>query len=428
VVTIALLSAFAAWPAWKSSRLVEVERVRREKPSLVGRATPVMPAPIGTGVRLALESGRGRTQVPVRSSLASVILAIAALASALTFSAGLTHLLSAPRLYGWGWDAHLVTTDSTTTAGQGLKVLVHDARVQDIAIVDTPPFLLNNRIRVDGLALKQVKGEITPVVLAGRAPLRAGEVAVGAKTLRDLHLDIGQQVRLTIPAIAGLNPLFRIVGTVVLPPTSDASRLGVGVVILIDSESLLAPKGFTPPTPTDILLRLAPGVDARAFFTELKGALAHNGNWAILRPTRPSDLVNFGQVQNLPLVLAGLVGLLAVATLAHTLVTAIRRRRRDLAILKMLGFVPRQVRLAVAWQATTFVAVTLLIGLPIGVALGRAIWVLFADQLGAVADPVYPSIALLVTIPAAIVLANIIATVPAYIAARLKPAVVLRAE
>jgi hypothetical protein len=69
-----------------------------------------------------------------------------------------------------------------------------------------------------------------------------------------------------------------------------------------------------------------------------------------------------------------------------------------------------------------------LIGLPLGIALGRTIWTVFADQLGAVAEPVYPSLSLLMIVPAAIVLANVIAIAPGFIAARTKPAVVLRAE
>src|SRR5207253_4218419 len=58
---------------------------------------------------------------------------------------------------------------------------------------------------------------------------------------------------------------------------------------------------------------------------------------------KPSDLVNFGRVERLPFVLAGVLGLLAAATLAHLLVSGVRRRRRDLAILKTIGFDRRQV-------------------------------------------------------------------------------------
>ena len=70
----------------------------------------------------------------------------------------------------------------------------------------------------------------------------------------------------------------------------------------------------------------------------------------------------------LPEILAGLLAVLAVATLGHTLATAVQRRRHDLATLKAVGFVPRQVAATLAWLGTSLAAVALVIGLPLGVA------------------------------------------------------------
>ena len=56
------------------------------------------------GVRLALEPGRGRTAMPVRATALAAVVAVAALASALTLGASLDHFLRTPRLYGWNWD------------------------------------------------------------------------------------------------------------------------------------------------------------------------------------------------------------------------------------------------------------------------------------------------------------------------------------
>jgi ABC-type antimicrobial peptide transport system permease subunit len=201
-----------------------------------------------------------------------------------------------------------------------------------------------------------------------------------------------------------------------------------------DGFKRMVPPGFKHlPQPSDLVFRFAPGVNtmqamARLQKTKLSSGNAFGDDYQFQLPQRPTDLVNFGQVQNLPLLLAGLVALLAAATLAHTLVTSIRRRRRDLAILKMLGFVPAQVRWTVAWQATTFVSVALLIGLPVGIAVGRVVWSAFATNLGTLPEPVTPSLRLLLTIPAAVVLANMIAVVPAIIAGRMRPAPALRAE
>ena len=148
----------------------------------------------------------------------------------------------------------------------------------------------------------------------------------------------------------------------------------------------------------------------------------------VAAPDKPIDLVNFGRVQNLPLVLAALLGGLAAATLAHLLVTSIRRRRRDLAILKTLGFQRRQLTSTVAWQASVLSLVALAIGLPVGIAVGRWIWTSFSNQLGILPSPAIPLAGILLAIPATLVLANLIAFLPGRAAGRVQAATVLRTE
>src|SRR5208282_4380333 len=55
------------------------------------------------GVRFALEPGRGRTAVPVRSALLGTVLAVALVVTTLTFASSLNTLVSHPALYGWNW-------------------------------------------------------------------------------------------------------------------------------------------------------------------------------------------------------------------------------------------------------------------------------------------------------------------------------------
>ena len=85
-------------------------------------------------------------------------------------------------------------------------------------------------------------------------------------------------------------------------------------------------------------------------------------------------------------------------------------------------------RATVAWQASTVAAIGILVGLPLGVGLGRFGWNLLAAELGVVREPVAPAWSAFLVIPAALLLANLVALVPAAIAARIRPAVVLRAE
>ncbi len=136
----------------------------------------------------------------------------------------------------------------------------------------------------------------------------------------------------------------------------------------------------------------------------------------------------FGSAQRIPLALSGLLALAAIGTLVHVLVTSIRRRRRDLAVLKTLGFVRRQVSATVAWQASTLAAIALLIGLPVGVAVGRWGWTLFANAIGVLPVPVVDLPPLLVAIPVTLLLANLIALIPGRLAAATRPAAVFRSE
>jgi ABC-type lipoprotein release transport system permease subunit len=119
---------------------------------------------------------------------------------------------------------------------------------------------------------------------------------------------------------------------------------------------------------------------------------------------------------------------LALLAVAHTLVTSVRRRRRELALLKTIGFGRRQVGATVAWQATTLATVGLVVGIPVGLLVGRAVWRLVADDLGVATDVTMPRLTLILTVVAALALDNVDAFYPARAAARTRPAVALRSE
>jgi ABC-type antimicrobial peptide transport system permease subunit len=109
-------------------------------------------------------------------------------------------------------------------------------------------------------------------------------------------------------------------------------------------------------------------------------------------------------------------------------VTATRARRRELAVLRALGMTGAQVRAAVRWQALLIVAVAALIGIPLGVAIGRVAWSLLADRLGAPIDLVAPTAMLALTTAIAIVGAVIVSIIPARREAALSPTAALHTE
>ena len=96
--------------------------------------------------------------------------------------------------------------------------------------------------------------------------------------------------------------------------------------------------------------------------------------------------------------------------------------------MKTIGFTERQLASAVAWQASVAALVGIVAGVPVGIVVGRWLWVLFAQQIYAVPEPTVPVFSLILIGVGTLLLANIAAAVPGRIAARTPTALMLRAE
>jgi ABC-type antimicrobial peptide transport system permease subunit len=242
---------------------------------------------------------------------------------------------------------------------------------------------------------------------------------LGSDALDALGKDVGDAVR--VEGGDRTSATFHIVGRAVYPTIGDALPLSDGATL----------------TPRDLLrlnavsdgyliLRLKPDVPratAVRHLTALSG-----GRFPPIAPTVPAEVERLRQVDFLVPVLGGLVALVASVAIGYTLVVAVRRRRHDLAILKAIGFDRRQVRTTVAWQATTLAAVGSVVGVPLGLVVGRELWALVAGGLGVSTAVDVSPWAIAAVVPAAFVVANAIAAFPAWSAARTPAAVVLRTE
>ena len=141
----------------------------------------------------------------------------------------------------------------------------------------------------------------------------------------------------------------------------------------------------------------------------------------------PAGVANLEEVDRFPQALAAFLGLLGVVVVGHALLSSPRRRRRELAVLRTLGLVRRQVAATLAVQATAITVAGLVVGLPIGIAGGRTIWGMVATGLSVVRRPIVP-LSVLLIVPVGLALANFMALLPARRAAGIRPAEVLRAE
>jgi FtsX-like permease family len=408
-----------AWAARAPAGRAPAAPGRAERSSALASALAraAWPPPVAAGVRMALVRGPRRPGVPVRATLATSILAVGVGAAALTFAASLQHLLDTPRLYGQTWDYE------TGFGGFGggppidpptVRRVSRDPALSDVAVGTVGPVAIGGR-DAGARAFDEVKGSSAPAVLDGRRPRAPGELFLGVKTADALHLRTGDHVAVRS---GGRAVRLEIVGTGVLPSTKW-NKLSDGALLSFRDLKRIRPEA----TASVLQAQIAPGADRAAALRRL--TVAFDGPSIAVRPT---DVGDFGGVEALPLLIVAVFAGAAAAALAHALVMSVHRRRRELAILKTLGFTRVQVAIAVVWQATTVAAVGLLIGLPLGLGIGRFAWNVFAEDLGVVPEPITPIGLTALVLPAAIVLANLVAALPAQAAARTQPALVLRAE
>jgi hypothetical protein len=414
VVAVVLVAAGAAW--WRVSRATP----EPTRPSAIDRVVaPMSRAPaLMIGARLAGEPGRGRRAVPVRSALVGAIAGVIGIVGCLTFRAGIQDAVHEPRRSGVVWDYEVAAGDASVPAKTVAALTGHrdvaaalDARWERAVPLDGHP--------VPMFGTRPVKGSMPLVVLHGRSPSGPDEVAFAPTTMRALHLEVGDRVR-----VGDGDARATVVGEALLPATSHTDYDQSGWMTAAGMTRAVGPPGDNGED--YLLLKWRSGADITAAERRVqKIAGSDLFTQAAVLPTAVADL---SRIENLPLVLGLFFALLACATVAHALVTTVRRRRRDLAVLRAVGFTRRQTRGAIAWQSTLLAVAGLVVGVPVGIAVGRLAWRWLADDFPIVYVPPAALLAVLGVAAIALALANALAAGPAHAATRIRPAEALRVE
>jgi hypothetical protein len=409
----------------------------RPSPLTGAAAAAGLPAPVAIGAGFALDPGRGRSSVPVRSVVLGTVLAIVVVVATFTFGASLSSLVSHPALYGWNWDYAL-------SAG-GLSTDIPGRQVDTLLAGDpyvaawTGAYFGNMELdgRYEPVIATGPGPAVAPPILSGHGLDAADQVVLGAITLSQLHEKVGGIVVVSSTATQAVR--LRIVGTATMPaigpPGLQHTEMGIGALLSAQLLPAIARNPYNNPVPgpQGVLVRLRPGVNATKALRSLNRIAeltSNNANFgvSVMAVQRPAEIVNYGTMGATPAYLGAGLAAGAVAALALTLFTSVRRRRRDLAVLKTLGFTGRQLAATVAWQSTTSVGLGVIFGVPLGIALGRWLWDLFAHDINAVPAPSVPVLAVVLIAVSALVLANIVAALPGLLAARTPTALVLREE
>jgi ABC-type antimicrobial peptide transport system permease subunit len=126
--------------------------------------------------------------------------------------------------------------------------------------------------------------------------------------------------------------------------------------------------------------------------------------------------------------LGAFMAVLAAGVLVHLVTTAVRRRTRELATLRALGFARRQVRATVTIQVALITLIAVAVGVIAGTLGGRATWRAYAKHVGVVPAPVYTWGAVVGVAATTVLVGAAAALLAADRVARRTPASTLRAE
>ena len=428
VASVLLVATLALAVAIRADR----EATGRTRSAPVSRLAAVVsrtsaPVPVIAGIQLAVSRGAGSRALPVRAAVAGVMTAVAGVLATAVFSASSHHLRETPQLYGWGWD--------TMAGGEEQSGLVSNADAVAQRLVADPAFRavaelwFQLPVTVDGrpmagLQLTELKGHTGLVVVDGRAP-GAREIAVGATTLRSLGKAIGDEI--DVQVTDGPTTAARISGVVAFPVDFDGGSSAEGLALTDAAGRSFGFRGDCDEEAYDCnrvyALAWAPGADRAA----ADARYAAQGI-DLERPIPPGELNSLLAVERLPVVLALFLACIGVVAVGYTAAVTVRRRRRDLALLRTLGMTARDLRLVVFSQTSTLAAVGAALGAVAGVAAGRQVWRLTVGSVHLVYFPVVPLAALFVVVAATLVVAHLATTLPRRRLGGLRPAAVLRGE
>jgi ABC-type lipoprotein release transport system permease subunit len=437
LATVLVVSGLGIWPALRATRTLRAgERTGEPRPSAVVARLAALGVPPSAmiGVRNALERRSGGATVPVGAALIGTPLAVAALCATGVFGASLSNLTATPRLYGAPFQLN-ISNPSGGLSPALLASLEHNKAVSGI-MKGFAAQVSVNKVAVGAGVVTPIKGRVLLSTVSGHVPDGDGQIGLGATTMRQAGAHLGSVVRVTVSSPSGRRRTvpFRVVSQISFPVLSGLS-LGTGSAFTSAGyENAACPPG---PRQSACLRALSSERVAGGLLVSFvsgpagQAAISHyldTYQSVAALVIAPTALVNFGEAVNFPLIFGAMLAVFGAATLVHLLVVSVSRRRRETALLKAFGFVNGQVAATVAWQATTVAIVGIVIGVPLGILIGRAMWSAFASNLGFVPVSIVQGWLLAALIAGVLVAANLLAALPALAARRSQAGRLLRTQ
>ena len=123
----------------------------------------------------------------LRIGVIGVAAAVAAAGAAGTLVASLHHVESQPERYGASWDYTIALNNEGQVAEASKDPLITDLAL----LTETGPFVVPGIPTFWMVSMQSVRGDIAPVMVSGRAPVRDDEIALAPITLRAMNKHVG---------------------------------------------------------------------------------------------------------------------------------------------------------------------------------------------------------------------------------------------
>jgi ABC-type lipoprotein release transport system permease subunit len=399
--------------------LAAVVTTRRRRSATVRRArswgASVSP-PAVLGASFAVNPSRDRSRLVAISAIGGLAIALGGAVAVALVDGSTSDVLHTPSAFAADWDVELSRQPddpdaviAAAAAEPGIDAFALRLESNSNQFVITGP---GGTGLTSPEAYQSLAGSMGPIIEQGRTAAASDDVVLGPAIARSIGADVGDSV------------------TVATGEQGDQVYTVSGIGRISDGdETDLA--FFTTP---DGLTRLG-GPDS----TNVNGAFVRLGDidaagrarladLGFVPATPPSRVANLGQIGSVPKLLAVALALLGLGGVIHGLLVAGDRRRGDIAVARALGFTRGQAASTIRWQGFAITAIAVVIGLPLGVVVGKLIWKQIADGVGAVDLVTIPWPVIIVAPLFSLAIITATASIVGRRVARLRTAEVLRSE
>jgi hypothetical protein len=372
---------------------------------------------------LCLAIGSGSVLVPNRvrsaarptSALLGAVLGVTGVLAIAVFTVSQRTTAGDPIRYGWTWD---VDSDiAFDDPEQLLMALADEPVLAAVGVADCGQTTIGDD-DTTLCALEVLSGSMPMTYLAGRAPSSPDEVAAGSETMTEHDLALGDRIAVT--GSNGATKSFEVVGVLVFP---DITAPGRGLATTPEGRQTLGDSDGFP----ILTLKYAPDLDQEEVERVLADVYGLSPD-ALTRPSPPQLLERLELVRPTLVSLAVFLAVLGLIGLLHFLMLSNARRRHETAVLETIGFVRAQTVAVVVWQGFTIASIGVMVGAPLGVIVGRSVWVASIDHLGIIDTATVPWLFCGLVGAAALVGAAVIGLLTGWRAASRSPSVALRNE